>query len=63
MDAAEADFDSMFQVMVDVLRITEAIHEDGEALSDSDSDTLTLLDDVECDLLLEELGSDSDSVP
>jgi hypothetical protein len=50
----------MFQVMVDVLRITEAIHEDGAAGSDSDSDTLTLLDDVECDLLLDDLGSDSD---
>ena len=51
----------MFQVMVDVLRITEAIHEDAEAGSDSDSDTLTLLDDVECDLLLDDLGSDTDT--
>ena len=61
VDAAEADFDSMFQVIVDVLRITEAIHEDAEAGSDSDSDTLTLLDDVECDLLLDDLGSDTDT--
>merc|ERR1712083_7164 len=34
------------QVMFDVLGITEAIHKDAEALSDSDSDTLTPLNDV-----------------
>ena len=70
VDAAEADFDSMFQVMfsllqvmLDVLGITEAIHKDAEALSDSDSDTLTPLDDLTLDdLLLDDLdGSDTDS--
>ena len=63
VDAAEADFDSMFQVMFDVLGITEAIHKDAEALSDSDSDTLTPLNDVTLDdLLLDDLdGSDTDT--
>jgi len=52
------------QVMFDVLGITEAIHEDAEALSDSDdSDTLTPLNDVTLDdLLLDDLdGSDTDT--
>ena len=65
MDAAEADFDSMFQVIFDVLGITEAIHKDAEALSDDDSDsgTLTPLNDVTLDdLLLDDLdGSDTDT--
>ena len=64
VDAAEADFDSMFQVIFDVLGITEAIHKDAEALSDdSDSDTLTPLNDVTLDdLLLDDLdGSDTDT--
>jgi len=52
------------QVMFDVLGITEAIHKDAEALSDSDdSDTLTPLNDVTLDdLLLDDLdGSDTDT--
>jgi len=51
------------QVMLDVLGITEAIHKDAEALSDSDSDTLTPLDDLTLDdLLLDDLdGSDTDT--
>merc|ERR1712032_1242613 len=51
------------QVMFDVLGITEAIHKDAEALSDSDSDTLTPLNDVTLDdPLLDDLdGSDTDT--
>merc|ERR1712080_474912 len=53
------------QVIFDVLGITEAIHKDAEALSDDDSDsgTLTPLNDVTLDdLLLDDLdGSDTDT--
>eukprot|EP00092_Neocalanus_flemingeri_P001703 GFUD01001818.1.p1 GENE.GFUD01001818.1~~GFUD01001818.1.p1 ORF type:complete len:625 (-),score=203.65 GFUD01001818.1:374-2248(-) len=45
------------QVMSDMIGISEAIHEDNEAASDDDSDTLTFVDDdrTECDVFLDEL--------
>ena len=64
MDAAESDFDDMFQVMSDMIGISEAIHEDNETESDddSDTDTLTIVDDdrTECDVFLDELDNISE---
>ena len=64
VDAAESDFDSMFQVMSDMIGISEAIHEDDDGGSDddSDTDTLTFVDDdrTECDVFLDELDDISE---
>jgi len=64
VDAAESDFDSMFQVMSDMIGISEAIHEDdgGGSDDDSDTDTLTFVDDdkTECDVFLDELDDISE---
>ena len=64
VDAAESDFDSMFQVMIDMIGISEAIREDNDAGSDddSDTDTLTIVDDdrTECDVFLDELDDISE---
>eukprot|EP00090_Calanus_glacialis_P001102 TRINITY_DN10775_c0_g1_i5.p1 TRINITY_DN10775_c0_g1~~TRINITY_DN10775_c0_g1_i5.p1 ORF type:complete len:650 (-),score=199.32 TRINITY_DN10775_c0_g1_i5:285-2234(-) len=64
VDAAESDFDSMFQVMSDMIGISEAIREDNDTGSDddSDTDTLTIVDDdrTECDVFLDELDDISE---
>ena len=55
VDAAESDFDCMFQVSSDIIGITNAIHimED----EDEESDTNTIVDDdkTECDILIDDL--------
>ena len=64
VDAAESDFDSMFQVMSDMIGFSEAIREDSDTGSDddSDTDTLTIVDDdrTECDVFLDELDDISE---
>ena len=57
VEAAEADFDTLFQV-------TSVHDEDGgdDDDDDDDDDTLTLCDEdlTECDMLLEDLGSETE---
>jgi len=53
----------MFQVMSDMIGISDAIHGDKEGChDDSDSDTLTIIDDdrTECDVFLDELDDISE---
>ena len=67
VDAAESDFDCMFQVNSDIIGITNAIHimeddNDDADDSDSDSDTNTIVDDdrTECDILIDDLDDIAD---
>ena len=65
-DAAESDIDVVFQVMSDMIGISEAIHimETGTAVedaeSDDDSDTIVDDDRTECDMFLDELDDISE---
>ena len=64
VDAAESDFDCMFQVNSDIIGITNAIHimEDDNDADDSDSDTNTIVDDdrTECDILIDDIDDIAD---
>ena len=60
VDAAESDFDCLFQVNSDIIGITHAIHimdRDNLDDDDDDSDTKTIIDDdkTECDILIDDL--------
>jgi hypothetical protein len=56
VEAAEADFDTLFQVTSD------NDDNDDDDDDDDDDDTLTLCDEdlTECDMLLEDLGSETE---
>ena len=63
VDAAESDFDCLFQVRSDMIGITNAIHiMDDTDLDDDDSDTNTVVDDdrTECDILIDDLDDIAD---
>ena len=65
VDAAESDFDCLFQVNSDIIGITNAIHimeDDNDDADDSDSDTNTIVDDdrTECDILIDDLDDIAD---
>jgi hypothetical protein len=64
VEAAEADFDTLFQVSdtaTDKL-VEDDDADDKDADEDGDDDTLTLCDEdlTECEMLLQDLGSDTE---